>query len=100
MLAFSDFIDNFNLIDLPLEGGAFTWCNGSDPPLMSRIDKVLVSSDWGEHFPDVRQKLLPRPLSDHSSILLEVEGMAKGKSSFKFENMWLGSEGFLTKVQN
>jgi chemotaxis response regulator CheB len=29
-----------------------------------------------------------------------VRGMAKGKSSFKFENMWLKEEGFVQKVHN
>ena len=45
MSDFLDFIDDLNLVDLPLHGGQYTWCNGSSNPSMSRIDRVLVSSD-------------------------------------------------------
>ena len=62
---FLEFIEDLNLIDLPLEGGRYTWLSGMDRPLMSRIDGALVSHDWEEHYLDAIQRILPlRPLSN------------------------------------
>ena len=100
MELFSEFVEDFNLIDLPLEGGSYTWSRGSVRPSMSRIDRVLVSHDWEEQYSDVIQQILPRPVLDHFSILVEVGGMARGKSPFRFENMWLKTDGFTDRVQS
>ena len=46
MLKFFEFIEDMHLIDLPLEGGCYTWTSSSNIPSMSRIDRALVSMDW------------------------------------------------------
>ena len=43
--------------------------------------------------------MLPRVISDHCSILLEAGVVRRGRSAFKFENMWLQAEGFIDRVQ-
>ena len=59
MEKFSEFIEDLNLIDLSLEEGSFTWSSGTEQSSMSRIDWVLVSWDWEQHFLDVIQRILP-----------------------------------------
>ena len=99
MREFSGFIDEFELVDPPLGGGAFTWSGREGGSLKARLDCFLFSVDWEESVSRVMQFLLPRPVSDHSPILLDYGGMRTGKSLFRFENMWLRVEGFMDKFK-
>ena len=99
MTNFSDFIAELGLIDLPLLEGQFTWSNNQDPPSKSRIDRFLVSIDWEDQFSHLVQKALPRFVSDHCPISLDSGTYIRGKSYFKFENMWLRHEAFTRNVR-
>lgn len=65
MQSFSYFISKLGLIDLPLLEGEFTWSNNQDPPLKSRIDRFLLSTESEDHFSNLAQKALPRFVSNH-----------------------------------
>ena len=99
MFNFSDFIERNILVYLPLIRGEYTWFRDSVNPVMSRIDRVLVSTVWEEHFSNVIQRPLPCVVSDHCPILVEAGGMVRGKCPFKFENMWLKVEGFVDQIR-
>ena len=100
MTDFSDIIFEQGLIDLPLEGGTFTWSNSREVASSSRLDKFLLSSDWEEHFPNIRQRRLQRFLSDHFLILVEGGNFQRDCRPFRFENMWLKADGFMDKVRS
>ena len=45
MQEFSNFISEQGLIDLPLQGGAFTWSNSREVASKARLDRFLFSVD-------------------------------------------------------
>lgn len=87
------------LFDPPLNGGRFTWFRGVFHNSAARLDRFLYSTEWEESFRLIRQKLLPRVNSDHTPLMLECGNWEQQKSYFKFENWWLGVEGFNDLIQ-
>lgn len=99
MMEFNDFINEVELVDLPLIGGQFTWSRNSDTHHCSRIDRFLVSTDWLERFGGSSQSCLPRVISNHVPLWLECGSLANRKSPFRFENMWLKEPGFVGWIE-
>ncbi|RVW53000.1 Suppressor of mec-8 and unc-52 protein-like 1 [Vitis vinifera] len=94
MRRFAQVVDDLALIDLPLQGGVYSWSGGRNNQTWARLDRFLVSQGWLDIFRGAVQCRLPRPTSDHFPILLKGGGMSRGPSPFRFENMWLKVEGF------
>ncbi|KAE8713890.1 Exocyst complex component SEC8 [Hibiscus syriacus] len=94
MIIFSQFILQFGLIDLPMIGGRFTWCNNQDNPTFVRLDRFLVDSQFLVAFPDIVQSILSRFVSDHNAITLENRNVDWGKKPFKLFNYLMDKEGF------
>ena len=88
MRRFAQIVDELELLDLLLQGGALTWSRGRNNQAWARLDRFL------NHFSGVAQSRLPRPTSDHFPILLMGGGLRRGLSPFRFENMWLKVDGF------
>ncbi|XP_025640952.1 uncharacterized protein [Arachis hypogaea] len=65
---FKHWIQDMGVVDLPINDRNFTWFRGRS---CSRIDRVLVSLEWLEKFPETRLHGGPRGLSDHCPIIVE-----------------------------
>lgn len=46
MWQFNEFIQSFDLVDLPLHGTSFTWFNHRDRCVSNHLDCCLLSPDW------------------------------------------------------
>lgn len=82
---FTDFLDSFGRVDLPISGNEFTWSRGNANPSFSKIDRLLISTAWEEAFLHSTEFVLPIPISDHYPILLDCESART--QTFRFEIM-------------
>ncbi|RVW91418.1 hypothetical protein CK203_038567 [Vitis vinifera] len=74
MRRFAQVVDDLALIDLPLQGGVYSWSGGRGNQTWARLDRFLVSQVGG--------------------------GMSWGPSPFRFENMWLKVDGLRSSFGN
>ncbi|XP_045831047.1 exodeoxyribonuclease-like [Trifolium pratense] len=70
-IPFNRFIEDNNLVDLPLVGRKFTWFRG-DGLSMSRLDRFLLSEEWCLTWPNCKQVARLRGLSDHCPLVLSA----------------------------
>lgn len=96
--SFTDWINSQSSVDLHLKGAAFTWSNHQSPPILSRLNRFLVSREWLDLYPEVCQIAPPKPASDHCPILLDSNCERCGPAPFCFELMWLEEKKFSQMV--
>nr|GEY69866.1 RNA-directed DNA polymerase, eukaryota [Tanacetum cinerariifolium] len=90
-IAFNNFISSACLIDLPLEGYAFTWAHKSALN-MSKLDRYLISEGVLDLFPHLSALCLDRHLSHHRPILMRETNYDYGPSPFRFFHSWFAME--------
>lgn len=69
---FNSFINDYDPVDFPLCGRYFTWYRG-DGRVMSRLDKFLVTEEWCDTWTNCTMWALPRGLSNHCSLMLNID---------------------------
>jgi hypothetical protein len=59
---FNTIIDAYELIDIDMIDGKFTWSNNQNPPTLERLDRFLMSKGWEDIFPRVTLRKKPERL--------------------------------------
>ncbi|XP_019427226.1 PREDICTED: uncharacterized protein LOC109335545 [Lupinus angustifolius] len=90
---FSQFIEDLELLDLPLVGSKFTWfvSNGS---AMSKLDRFLINDSWSSTWDQLVQMSLKRTFSDHCPTVLKYDVNDWGPSPFRTNNRWFSNVEF------
>lgn len=84
---FNIIISTYELLDMHLVGGKYTWSNNQENPTLERLDRILISKQWENLFPTAFLYKLPREISDHNPLILSNQyGIPNRKISFKFKN--------------
>ncbi|XP_027905898.1 uncharacterized protein LOC114165485 [Vigna unguiculata] len=65
----------------------------------SRINRVLISPEWLEYWPDSKQYIKGRQVSDHCALLLKSVTMDWGPKPFKSLNIWFSDPSFKNTVK-
>jgi exonuclease III len=85
MVAFDSFLNNLELVDMPLVGRSFTWFHPNGIS-MSRLDRILVSSAWFDVWGDPNVWVLARDVADHCPVVLKYSSFDWGPKPFRLNN--------------
>lgn len=83
---FQDCITMTGLLDLRYKGNFFTWNNRQENRISSKLDRVMVNTEWCEAFPNFEAEFVnPGITSDHSYMVIRpVSQVYKKKRWFRF----------------
>jgi hypothetical protein len=97
---FNSVINAYDLRQIYMFGGFFTWSNNQANPTLERLDSILVSKEWEGMYPTVLVFKKPMEFSNHNPVILDSGSAQACKSrEFRFELSWLRQEGFLPKIK-
>ena len=96
---FNEFIESSELVDIPLVGRKFTWFKPNGL-VKSIIDRVLVSKEWLDLWPNSQQFVLSRSISDHCAVILKEVSVDWGSKPFRCLDVWQRDSGFKEFVRS
>jgi endonuclease/exonuclease/phosphatase family metal-dependent hydrolase len=64
---FNAVISAYELVEIEMTGGKFTWVKQSTTPTLEKLDRFLMSKNWEDIFPRVTVRKIPREVSDHNT---------------------------------
>ncbi|PNX71762.1 cysteine-rich receptor-like protein kinase, partial [Trifolium pratense] len=94
---FSQFIEDMEVVDIPVTGKKFSWFN-AEGTVMSRLDRFLLSEGFIERGGISNQWIGDRDISDHCPVWLVCSKLNWGPKPFKFNNCWLEHPNFIPFV--
>ncbi|XP_073357912.1 uncharacterized protein [Aegilops tauschii subsp. strangulata] len=85
MNKFWSFVEEQELKEMYMHGRMYTWCNESDAPTLTKIDRALASIDWELTYPDHLLQALSTSISDHTPMHISTSTHFYLKKRFHFE---------------
>ncbi|KAI3794371.1 hypothetical protein L1987_37001 [Smallanthus sonchifolius] len=96
---FNEFIYKCGLLEYSMQGRRFT-CVRNNGKKLSKIDRVLVSAEFFNKWPDACLRAHPCLLSDHCPLSLSVANNNFGPRPFRVFSSWIGKPGFDEAVRS
>jgi hypothetical protein len=88
-------VNRWGLIKLNPSNRKFTWSNNQVNHVIAKLDSIFVSTQWEKVSPLVRISALPKGISDHNPLLVDIgDNLSFGKKIFIFEKRWLERTDF------
>jgi hypothetical protein len=83
---FNSWINDAGLLEIPLIDRLFTWSNNQPHPILARLDRALVNTDWNSLLADSFLRSFTRATSDHVPLLLTASSLTPWPSIFRLNN--------------
>lgn len=75
------------------------WSNERQTATLEKIDHVFVWNEWDDAYPSCFLSALGTAVSDHCSLMLDLNVDISTRKIFRFEEFWCKAEGFMDVVQ-
>jgi hypothetical protein len=80
-------MNSYDLRELSLSGGKYTWSNNRENPTLEKLDRVLILNSLESEFPLCNLRKISRYMSDDNPLIVRTDlSQQIGSRPFCFEN--------------